>query len=58
MPNKNTIWNFRHIVNVKTINRVRAITSLVGYKPIEIWQPSVLLKEDEEKIIIVFQSLF
>jgi predicted nucleic acid-binding protein len=36
-------WNFKHIVNVKTIRGVRAITNLKGYKSIEIWSPSVLL---------------
>ena len=29
-------WNFKHIVNIKTIRDVRAITNLEGYKPIEI----------------------
>ena len=27
-------WNFKHIVNIKTIRGVRAITNLKGYKPI------------------------
>ncbi len=40
-------WNFKHIVNIKTIRGVRAITSLQGYKPIEIWSPSVLLESGE-----------
>ena len=40
-------WNFRHIVNLKTIRGVRAITNLEGYKPIEIWNPSVLLESEE-----------
>ncbi len=25
-------WNFKHIVNIKTIRGVRAITNLEGYK--------------------------
>ena len=29
-------WNFKHIVNVKIIRGVRAITNLEGYKMIEI----------------------
>lgn len=37
-------WNFKHIVNIKTIRGVRSITNLQGYKPIEIWSPSVLLE--------------
>lgn len=39
-------WNFKHIVNVKTIRGIKAITSLKGYKPIEIWNPSVLLESE------------
>ena len=39
-------WNFKHIVNVKTIRGVRAITNLEGYKIIEIWNPSVLLESE------------
>ena len=39
-------WNFKHIVNVKTIRGVRAITNLEGYKMIEIWNPSVLLESE------------
>ena len=26
-------WNFKHIVNIKTIRGVRANTNLEGYKP-------------------------
>lgn len=37
-------WNFKHIVNIKTIRGVRAITNLEGYKGIEIINPSVLLE--------------
>ena len=40
-------WNFKHIVNIKTIRGVRSITNLQGYKPIEIWSPSVLLESEE-----------
>ena len=39
-------WNFRHIVNIKTIRGVRAITNLKGYKPIEIINPSALLESE------------
>lgn len=39
-------WNFRHIVNIKTIRGVRAITNLKGYKPIEILNPSVLSESE------------
>lgn len=40
-------WNFKHIVNIKTIRGVRAITNLKGHKPIEILNPSVLLESGE-----------
>lgn len=40
-------WNFKHIVNIRTIRGVRAITNLQGYKPIEILNPSVLLESEE-----------
>lgn len=40
-------WNFKHIVNIKTIRGVRAITQLKGHKPIEILNPSVLLESEE-----------
>ncbi|MCM1321926.1 MAG: type II toxin-antitoxin system VapC family toxin [Bacteroides sp.] len=40
-------WNFRHIVNIKTIRGVRSIANLQGYKPIEIWNPTVLLENEE-----------
>lgn len=39
-------WNFRHIVNIRTIRGIRAITNLKGYKPIEILNPSVLLESE------------
>ena len=39
-------WNFKHIVNIKTIRGVRAITNLRGYKPVEIINPSVLLESE------------
>ena len=42
-----TSWNFKHIVNVKIIRGVRAITNLEGYKMVEIWNPSVLLESEE-----------
>lgn len=40
-------WNFKHIVNIKTIRGIRAITNLEGYRSIEIWSPSVLLESEE-----------
>ena len=40
-------WNFKHIVNIKTIRGIRAITNLKGHKPLEILNPSVLLESEE-----------
>ncbi len=40
-------WNFKHIVRIKTINGVRAIANLSGYKPIDILSPTVLLESEE-----------
>ena len=36
----------KHIVNIKTIRGVRAITNLKGYKQIDILSPSVLLESE------------
>ena len=36
-------WNFKYIVNIKTIKGIRAITHLESYKDIDIMNPSVLL---------------
>lgn len=41
-------WNFKHLVNIKTINGVRAITNLKHYKPIDIVQPTLLIQDEEE----------
>jgi predicted nucleic acid-binding protein len=38
-------WNFRHMVNIKTINGVRAIASLQGYRGIDIVAPPSMLTE-------------
>ena len=43
-----TFWNFKHIVNVKTVRGVKTITTLEGYKDLLIYPPSVLLEEDDE----------
>jgi predicted nucleic acid-binding protein len=36
-------WNFKHIVNHKTITGVKAVTALEGYADILIYDPSVLV---------------
>jgi len=40
-------WNFKHMVNVKTIDGVRAITNLGNYRNIEIVAPSMLLESED-----------
>lgn len=37
-------WNFKHIVNIKTIRKVKAITNLECYKGADNINPSVLLE--------------
>jgi hypothetical protein len=41
-------WNFRHIVNLKTIAGVKAVTALEGYPEVLIVVPSVLIDGKEE----------
>lgn len=41
-------WNFKHIVNVKTIRGVKVITTLEGYKDLLIFPPSVLLESEDD----------
>ena len=43
-----TSWNFKHIVNVKTIKGIKILTTAEGYKDLMIYPPSVLLEEEEE----------
>ena len=40
-------WNFRHIVNVRTIRGIKVITTVEGYKDLLIYPPSALLDEEE-----------
>ena len=42
-------WNFKHMVNVKTINGVRAISNLHGYRTIDIVQPTMLLSQEGDE---------
>ena len=39
-------WNFKHMVNIKTVNGVRAITNLRGYKDIDLVTPTYFLGEE------------
>ena len=41
-------WNFKHLVNIKTINGVRAISNLEGYRSIDIITPTSLIQEGDE----------
>ena len=36
-------WNFRHFVNVKTIDKVQAVNKLLGYREIKIVPPPMIL---------------
>jgi predicted nucleic acid-binding protein len=39
-------WNFKHLVNIKTINGVRGINMLKGYKSIDIYSPDMIFTEE------------
>ena len=39
-------WNFKHMVNVKTVNGIRAITNLRGYNDIDLVTPTFFLGEE------------
>ena len=41
-------WNFKHLVNIRTINGVRAISNLEGYRSIDIVSPTLLIQEGDE----------
>lgn len=41
-------WNFKHFVNIKTINKVQAVNKLLGFKEVLILPPSMILEGDEE----------
>lgn len=40
-------WNFKHMVNIKTVNGVRAISILNGYKTIDLVTPTYFLGEED-----------
>ncbi|MCL1865039.1 MAG: hypothetical protein FWF73_04430 [Spirochaetes bacterium] len=40
-------WNFKHIVNHKTIVGVKAVTALEGYNDVLIYAPSILIGGSE-----------
>ena len=41
-------WNFKHLVNFKTINKVKIVNAMNRYGEIGIVSPTMLLEEDEE----------
>jgi predicted nucleic acid-binding protein len=41
-------WNFKHMVNYKTISGVRGVNALAGYKEMPIYSPLMLIEGDEE----------
>jgi len=41
-------WNFKHLVNYKTINKVKIVNAINHYKEIIIMPPSMLLEEVEQ----------
>ncbi|MDR1468487.1 MAG: PIN domain nuclease [Spirochaetaceae bacterium] len=40
-------WNFRHIVNHKTMMGVKAVTALEGYADLFIYAPTILIEGEE-----------
>jgi predicted nucleic acid-binding protein len=40
-------WNFKHFVNIKTINKVQAVNKLMEYHEINILPPSMMIEGDE-----------
>ena len=42
-------WNFKHFVNVKTIEKVQSANKLYGYHDIIIVPPSMLIRGSEDE---------
>ena len=40
-------WNFRHLVNYKTIRGVRVVTGIFNYKNIDILSPSMMINKEK-----------
>jgi predicted nucleic acid-binding protein len=43
-----TSWNFKHMVNVRTVNGVKIINMMEGYRTVEIYPPTMLVEGEEE----------
>ena len=41
-------WNFKHIVNYKTIKGVKVVSTLEGYKDVLIYSPTILVEGEYE----------
>ena len=41
-------WNFKHLVNYKTINKVKVVNAINHYREISIMPPTMLLEEVEQ----------
>jgi len=41
-------WNFKHLVNFKTINKVKVVNAIHFYKEISIISPTMLIEEVDE----------
>jgi predicted nucleic acid-binding protein len=40
-------WNFKHIVNHKTMQGVKAVTAIIGYPEMLIYTPTILIEGDD-----------
>jgi len=40
-------WNFKHLVNIRTIDKIQGINKLLGYSDIKIFPPTMLIEEDD-----------
>jgi predicted nucleic acid-binding protein len=41
-------WNFKHLVNIKTISGVKGVNALSGYKEMSIYTPTILISGGAE----------
>jgi len=41
-------WNFKHIVNHKTMNGVKAVTAMAGYRDLMIYTPTILIGGNDD----------
>jgi hypothetical protein len=41
-------WNFKHMVNIKTIAGVKSVNALAGYREMPIYTPTILISGGAE----------